>query len=456
MSAFAKNLRHAFSDLWLEIDLFFGRFTHHKQKIVVPPTPVEPVAPEPAIPATPSVPTATTSISPVVPPVTPATPKASPIITPQVAEKTKVTGKVGKGLKFVNFSNRERLFFYDQMATLIGSGVTLIDSLLIMQAQTKNKTIKRLYDQMIHHINGGMSLAESMAVFPRAFPPMQSALVEAAEKSGNLNEVMSQIVEDLEGHQDFMRKIKGAMFYPVILVVLALSMVAGMMIFVIPKVAELYEQSNATLPALTQIVIDISDVLSTYYLFIFGGSFAFVVILLILINKTIFGKLIWEKFVSSIPVFGRISKEQNIMAFAANLGMLLQSGVLITEAFEISERTIENLHYRRAIAEIRHGIVLGRSVSEMMGLEDIKAQKFKEHKLFPLQVAQMIHIGELTGTIAKMLVKIRQNYHKSIDYTLKNISTMIEPIMIFIVAILVGSILLAVMLPFFYIGTTIS
>ena len=112
---------------------------------------------------------------------------------------------------------------------------------------------------MIHHINGGMSLSESMAVFPHVFPSMQAALVEAAEKSGNLNEVMSQIVENLEDHQDFMRKIKGAMFYPVILIVLALSMVGGMMIFVIPKVADLYEQSNATLPALPQIVIDISE-----------------------------------------------------------------------------------------------------------------------------------------------------------------------------------------------------
>lgn len=144
------------------------------------------------------------------------------------------------------------------------------------------------------------------------------------------------------------------------------------------------------------------------------------------------------------------------MLFSSNLGMLLQSGVLISDAFEITEKTIDNLHYKRALAKIRHGIILGKNVSELMGLEDIKAQKFKEHKLFPLQVAQMIHIGELTGTISKMLIKVRDNYHKSINYKLKNISTMIEPIMIFIVALLVGSILLAVMLPFFYIGTTIS
>ena len=144
------------------------------------------------------------------------------------------------------------------------------------------------------------------------------------------------------------------------------------------------------------------------------------------------------------------------MVFSANLGMLLQSGVLISEAFEITEKTMGNLHYQRALNEIRKGIIIGKNISEMMGLEDLKAQKFKKNKLFPIQVAQMVHIGELTGTIDKMMMKIKENYHKSIDYTLKNISAMLEPIMIFIVALLVGSILLAVMMPFFYIGTTIS
>jgi type II secretory pathway component PulF len=309
---------------------------------------------------------------------------------------------------------------------------------------------------MIHHINAGMSLAETMYLFPHIFPPMQAALVEAGEKSGNLKTVLSQIVEELESHQDFMRKIKGAMFYPVILIVLALTMVAGMMIFVIPKVAELYKQSNATLPTLTQKVIGISEFVSTKYPIILGGLFTVLLILWLFVKKTKLGKLMWEKFVSIIPVFGLINKQKNIMIFASNLGMLLQSGVLISDAFEITEKTMGNLHYRRALGEIRHGIILGKNVSEMMGLEDIKAQKFKENKLFPLQVAQMIHIGELTGAISRMLMKIRENYHKNIDYTLKNMSTMIEPIMIFIVAVLVGSILLAVMLPFFYIGTTIS
>lgn len=143
------------------------------------------------------------------------------------------------------------------------------------------------------------------------------------------------------------------------------------------------------------------------------------------------------------------------MLIASNLGMLLESGVLISNAFEITEKTLDNLHYKKALADIRHGIILGKNVSEMMGLKDLKSQQFESNPLFPLQVAQMVHIGEVTGNLAKMLVKIRENFHKSVDYTLKNLSTMIEPLMIFLVALLVGSILLAVMLPFFYIGSTI-
>ena len=371
-------------------------------------------------------------------------------------EKVKPLEKLPFALRFLRLSNRDLLLFYDEMATLIESSMTLIDSLLVVQAQSESKSVKKLYDEMIRHINGGMSLAETMYLFPKIFPSMQAALIEAGEKSGNLQKVLAQIAEELEGHQDFMRKIKGAMFYPVILLVLALTMVTGMMIFVIPKVAGMYKQSNAKLPTITQVVIDMSDYISVKYPIVLGSIFGTVLILYLFVSHTKIGQLLWEKFVSIIPVFGGINKSKNLMVFSANLGMLLQSGVLISEAFEITEKTMGNMHYERALNKIRKGIIIGKNISEMMGLEDLKTQKFKKNKLFPIQVAQMVHIGELTGSIDKMMMKIKENYHKSIDYTLKNISAMLEPIMIFIVALLVGSILLAVMMPFFYIGTTIS
>jgi len=416
MNGFFKKIGQILSDIWLEIELFFSKFKRKGNG--------EAVAPQFGIVFG--------------------------------IKKTKPTEGTPLTLKFFRISFRDLLFFFDQLETLIGSGVTLIDSLLIIQAQAKKRALKKLYGDMIHRINSGMGLAETMYLYPKIFPHMHSALIEAGEKSGNLKNVLSQIADELESSQDFVRKIKGAMFYPVLLLILAITMVTGMMIFVIPKVAKLYKESNARLPALTQKVIDISNFISAKYPIILLIAFGGIFILWLLISKTKIGKLLWENFVSIIPIFGNINKQKNLMMFASNLGMLLQSGVLIGDAFEITEKTIDNIHYKRALAEIRHGIILGKNISEMMGLEDIKTQKFKENKLFPLQVAQMIHIGEITGILAKMLMKIRINYRKSIDYTLKNISTMIEPLMIFIVAILVGSILLAVMLPFFYIGTTIT
>jgi len=372
-----------------------------------------------------------------------------------VPSKMVLPEKVPFYVKLARMGSRERLYFFDQMSTLVGSGVTLIDSLSLLQAQTKVKAHKRIYAEMIHRINGGMTLADTMFLFTRAFSPMQSALVEAGEKSGNLKTVFARIADDLESQQEFVHKIKGAMFYPVVVMCLALAMVTGMLVFVIPKVSKLYEQSNAKLPALTQKVIDISGFVSANYPILFGLLAILIISLWLLTSKTRLGKWVLESLISSLPMFGRISQEKNIMILASNLGMLLDSGVLISNAFEITEKTLDNLHYKKAIAEIRHGIVLGKNVSEMMGLKDLKAQKFEHNSLFPLQVAQLIHIGEVTGNLAKMLVKIRDNYHKSVDYTLKNLSTMIEPLMIFLVALIVGSILLAVMLPFFYIGSTI-
>jgi type IV pilus assembly protein PilC len=422
MTVLAGKIRDTFSDFFLNIELFFAKIFHPAKKE----TPAQAV---------------------------------KQIVTeaPAIAKKEKTeTKKLPFALKMLRMSSKERLFFYDQMATLVGSGVTLIDSMSLVMAQTKNKGLKKLYKEMIHDVNTGMSLADSMYRFPRIFPRMQGALVEAAEKSGNLKMVLTELVEEMESSQDFRKKITGAMFYPVLLVVMALSLVTGMLIFVIPKIAVMYKQANVELPALTQKVIDISDYVTANWpmllLYIFGGLF----ILWFLFSKLKSGRLFWENIISVIPIAGKISKQKNLMMICANMAMLMKSGVLIGEAFAITEKTINNLHYQRALAEIRHGIIMGKEISEMMGLEDIKTQKFKENRLFPLEMAQLIHIGESTGKIAAMLEKLKTNYHKNIEYTLRNISTIIEPIMIFFVAVLVGTILLAVMLPFFNIGKTIS
>lgn len=433
MTEIASKIGDKFSDFWFELELFFSKLFHKKKK-------VEPTEAMPAV----KTPVQTTEV------------KEVKVETPVKKEAKEEKKKLPFALKMLRMTGKDRLKFYDEMATLIGSSVPLIESLSLIQAQSTNKGTKKLYGEMIHDINTGMSLAESMYRFPHIFPKMQSALVEAAEKSGNLKVVLAELSEELEADQDFFRKVTGAMFYPIILVVMALGMVIGMMTFVIPKISKMYDQANVELPALTQAVIDTSDFVQAKWPLIIGGTVGVVFILYMLFSKTKPGRLAWENFVSIVPVAGKISKQKNLMMIASNMGMLMKSGVLISDAFKITEKTIPNLHYQRELMKIRNGIIMGREVSEMMGLEDIKAQKFKKNRFFPLQFAQLMHIGESTGTISQMLMKIKKNYHKSMDYTLKNLSTLIEPLMIFIVAVLVGSILLAVMLPFFYIGSTVG
>lgn len=448
MTALVGKFRDFFSDLWLDLELKFSRKSKTAERIEEP----KPVAEAPE------------SVSGVMP-VASVNPQAangvSRIMDLQAKKDSEKMERIKNkkfsfGLKRLRLSKKTRLAFYDQMSTLVGSGVPLIDSLSLIQAQERNKKVKELYAEMIHEINGGLSLAESMEFFPQIFPSMQSALVEAAEASGNLKEVLTELVEEMESGQDFLRKITGAMFYPVILMCLAFTLVIGMMTFVIPKIASMYKQANVKLPALTQTVINISDFIMNKWpillIVLIGGTVG----LYLFFCKLRFGRLLWEKFVSVIPVAGRIAKEKNIMIIASNMAMLMKSGVLITEAFAITRNTVSNLHYQKALDEIRQGVIMGKDVSQMMGLTDIRAQKFTEHPLFPLQMAQLIHIGEKTGSIANMLIKVKNNYHKSIDYTLRNVSTVVEPVMIFFVAALVGSILMAVMLPFFYIGSTIS
>ncbi|MFH1012166.1 MAG: type II secretion system F family protein [Candidatus Peregrinibacteria bacterium] len=439
MAAFVGKIRDAFSDFWLEVELALGKV--FKRKEVKPKIVFQVPAPAVVAPA---------------PVVVSAKPVEKPVKTGADVKKPAKSKKLPWGLRLLRLGIRGRLFFFDQMATLIGSGVTLIDTLNLIRAQTRQKGLKKLYAEMIHHINAGMSLADTMRLFPHIFPRMQIALIEAGEKSGNLDVVLADIVADMETNQDFFRKVTGAMFYPVMLLILATTLVVGMLVFVIPRVAGMYAQANVELPALTQIVINISGFVRDQWVILLGSVFGGLLFLWLLFSKVRFGRLLWETLVSFIPLFGKISKEKNLMLIASNMAMLLKSGVLISESFEITEKAMGNLHYERALAKIRHNVTMGQSVSESMGLKNINDEKFKEDKLFPLQFAQLVQIGETTGTISGMLAKSRENYKKSVDYKLKNISTLIEPLMIFVVAFFVGSVLLAVMLPFFYIGTTIN
>ncbi len=440
MTAIARKIRDSFSDFWLDIELIFDRFLPKKR---VHPKKIN------------DLPKKREESDNVL-----RLKIEAPVIAKPIAKVVKKEvvkkNKMPFAIKMLRLSKKERLFFYDELSTLVTSGITLIDSLTLIKHQSSNKTLKRLYTEMIYHINSGLGLAETMAIYSHLFPSMQTALIEAGEESGNLKVVLEEIVEEMETQQDFYRKITGAMFYPAVLIILSIILVSGMMTFVIPKISKMYEQSHVELPTLTQIVINISIFVSANWEMLSLSSLAIILILWGIFFKTKFGRLVWESFSTSVPFFGTMAKDKNVMILASNMAMLLSSGVLITDAFEITEKTLGNLHYQREIKKIRHGIILGKTVSEMMGLIDIKEGKFVKNKLFPIQVAQLVHIGESTGSLDTMFYKIRDNYHKSLDYKLKNISTMIEPIMIFFVAALVGSILLAVMLPFFYIGTTIN
>jgi len=508
MTAFVSKLQDTFSDWMLDLELFVTRFKSQPKSVKEPVIPVEEHIDEPVVntavtptaPVTPITPISTAPVTPIATTITAPTPDKVkmehmnfkpadvlereakkgpeldlPIPKPPAEALAKAKAlhgghihtvnkekvdvkdiKIPLRLRILRISRKDLLTFYDQMATLLNSEVTLIDALILIKAQTKLKSVKKLYAEIIHQINSGLSLAESMGLFPHIFPKMQASLVAAGEKSGNMKTVFNELSESLEADQEFLRKITGAMFYPVILMVMCIGLVVGMMTFVIPKIAGMYEDSNTALPKPTQMIIDLSDFIVTEWQSLLIIGFGSIFFGYVLFAKLRFGKFLWEKIISIIPVAGRISKQKNLMMFASNMHMLLKSGVLIADAFAITTKTVGNLHYQREIKRIRHGIVMGKEVSEMMGLIDIKAEKFKKNKFFPLEVAQMIHIGEQTGHISDMFLKIKQNYHKSIDFTLKNISTVIEPIMIFFLAAIVGGVLMAVMLPFFYIGTTIN
>jgi len=283
MTALVHKISDIFSDLWLDIELFFGKLFHGKKK----PAQTEVLTDEK---------------------------KSQPddTLEPQLTQKKEVKEgadqkektKLPFSLRMLRMSVKERLHFYDTLATLTDSSVTLITSLSIIRAQTRDKTMNRFYGEMIHHINTGMSLSESMSIFPHIFPKMQAALIEAGEKSGNLSVVLMKLAEEIEAKREFSRKIIGAMFYPAIIVCLSIALVIVMMIFVVPNVAKMYDQADATLPRLTEIIIYISNFTVDYWKIIMIIFFGVLCALWVVFSKTKNGKLFWENFISIIPVIG--------------------------------------------------------------------------------------------------------------------------------------------------------
>src|SRR5688572_278228 len=357
------------------------------------------------------------------------------LVPVKVEEKQKASGgfKLGTGI-----ATRDIVIFTRQFATMINSGLPLVQSLDILAKQSENKALRKVIEEILYDVESGQTLADAIGKHPKVFTDLYKNMVAAGEAGGILDTILLRLATFLEKADALKRKIKGAMIYPAVIFTVAGAAVSVLLIFVIPTFQEMFASAGVQLPLPTLIVIGMSEFLQAYWWGVFGAIIAF----LILIRqwyKTPGGQLVLDKLILNVPILGPLQRKAAIARFTRTLGTLVSSGVSILDGLEITARTAGNRVIHDAIMESRTSIAGGETISEPL----------KKSGVFPPMVVQMINVGEQTGGLDEMLTKIADFYDEEVDAAVEALLSALEPIMIVFLGVVVGGMIVAMYLPIF-------
>jgi type IV pilus assembly protein PilC len=329
--------------------------------------------------------------------------------------------------------------FSRQFATLIEAGVNVVSSLAILHDQTVDKNLKIVIEAVRTDVESGMILSRALAQHPDVFDRLYVSMVEAGEASGMLDRVLDRLAIQIEKTMQIKRRVKGAMIYPIVVMCFASLALFGMLLFLVPVFVKIFAQLNGNLPMLTQMVVNVSNLLRSYWFIIFpliAASFwGFR-----RWKKTERGRQLWDSFKLRIPMrIGDVVLKVTMARFSRTLATLVGSGVDIVKALEITGNTSGNWVVEQALAEVRVKVHEGVPI----------AQPLIENPVFPPMVSQMIKIGEETGELEKMLGKIADFYEDEVEASINALTSIIEPITMIGVGVMVGIIVIAMYLPMF-------
>jgi type IV pilus assembly protein PilC len=351
---------------------------------------------------------------------------------------------------FSRFSSRiptkDKIIFSRQLATLINAGLPLTQSLRTVSEQTSSKQLALIIQQVIASVEGGVSLAESIAKHPKVFNDVYVALVAAGETSGTLDQALERIATQQEKDAEMTSKIRGALIYPIIVLVVIMGVVTFLLTTVVPQIQLLYNDFNKDLPFLTAIMIAVANFIIHFWWLILiglivGGYF------LAKWFKTRSGQIVADNIKIKIPLFGDLFQKLYMARFCRTGETLMQTGVPMLEMLKITARAVDNMHVQSAI---------GRAAEKVKGGKALSQALIKEPTFLAL-VPQMLKIGEQSGAIDKMMGKAATYYEDELDTKIKTISTIIEPVLMVFLAVVVGGIVLAILVPVYgLVGANLS
>jgi type II secretory pathway component PulF len=339
-------------------------------------------------------------------------------------------------LRFQKVKLEELIFFSQQLSTLYKAGLPLLTGLGSLAEQTENKKLKPILEAVRRQIEGGSTLFEAMSKYPEVFPQVYTNMIRAGETSGRLGESLDRFISLAEREIKTRQRVKEATRYPKIVIFSVLIAFAILLTFVIPRFAEIFAQFKTPLPLPTRVMIQINTIFHTYWYLVLSALFG---IPLLIRNylRTEKGRYSWDRFKIRIPVFGPLLLKIALSRFAYTFAILNRSGIPILQTLEITASTINNVHLAQSITEIMHKVREGRSLSDAL----------KESEKFTPLVIQMVAVGESSGTLDEMLMRITEYYDIEADNAIKKMSTYIEPTLILFLGVVVLLLALAVFLP---------
>jgi type IV pilus assembly protein PilC len=330
--------------------------------------------------------------------------------------------------------------FTRQFSTMINAGLPIVRALYILSEQTDNPKLKEVVVLVRKDVEAGLALSEALEKHPKVFSKLYVEMVRAGEIGGILDEVLIRVATQLEGDQELRRKVKSAMTYPTVVLILAVLAASFMLIFIVPVFAKMFEDLGGTLPLPTRVAMGLSDVLTSVFGILIYGSLIAGVLGFLRWKKTENGRRIWGRASLKIPLkVGDVIRKVALARFARTLGTLSAAGVPILQAIEITAASSGNWVMENALLKSRDAIREGIPIHKPLESEPV----------FPPMVTRMIAVGDETGDMDGMLGKIAEFYESEVDATVKALTSIIEPIMIVVVGGIVGGIIVAMYLPMF-------
>ncbi len=332
-----------------------------------------------------------------------------------------------------------------QLATMIQSGLILSEALDILRDEQHNHYFKQTWEEVGQDVKSGLDLASALKKHPDVFPELYSNLVKAGESSGKLDSVLTQMAINLEKSREFRGKVKGALIYPVIIVVTMFIVITVMVLFVIPKLTSLYSQSNVELPLPTKILIGVSSFATNFWWLILLGMVISTIVFIRWV-KTVNGRYSFDQLLLKLPVIKRIISGIVLADFTRTFGLLATAGIPILNSLDIVSSVLSNAVYKRALRESLKGVERGLPLSK----------ELQSIGVFPSIIPAMMRVGEETGKVDEVSFKLAEYFEQEADQLVKNLTVIMEPAVLIVLGIGVAFLVLSIILPIYKLTTSFS